>query len=1666
MDEKMLDRISQAYKGELGEQSKEDAYKRIDWIRSNVKGDTVLDVGCSQGITSILLAKEGKTVVGIDSERSRIEYAENDKSREGIGDNLTFVCDDFLCHKFDSKFDCVIMGEVLEHVFSPVLFLEKARDLLTENGRLIVTVPFGINPFPDHKRTYYFLEIFRQINERIYVSDIVFIESWLGLFADLSNKESKIQFDENFIEKLEDAFFKIDSRKQAGIDRVLSWHNSSNAKVETANKKINELEATLKKIKEQNEEQINKLTSLKEKYDQNIGEKEKDIYNLKLLLNEKTIKLDTLRADYSARTEDLNKITSDYSDVLTRSYDLEYENKIKEYELKSLREENELTKRTLQEASSKLEEAQSDLATAKAGIEVRNKKNRDAEGKISSLELEIEKLNKTLLEYEARKEASDILQQELAQLSTELSEKEQDIREKEELILSLESEIKEEKMNSDETVNALNELQAKTAGIEDKLVKAQAGVESRNKRIKTAEEKINMLLKENAHLKNTVAEYNTMLYQAKRLNAAYERFPSIKAYNWLRKFRHRRQENTLVSEQDQAIKHEDNKSAKSEPADIKRTSDVSSEPQTGNSNPTQEKKVSAESKEIKFDMLFSDFQKKAIAETSVRHKEFILRKDCDSLKKLKVACIMDEFTYSCFAPECDLRQLTPENWENEINKFKPDMLFVESAWQGKESKWHGMIVHVKPEFCQLTEYCHQNDIPVVFWCKEDPGWNDAFMAAAGLADYIFTTEIDCIAQYKKNLGNNNVYLLHFAAQPKLHNPIEREEREDKFCFAGAYYSSHTERTNNFNNIAHYAMRVKGLDIYDRNYNNEKATHKFPEFYKPFILGKLAPEEIDKAYKKYMYNINVTSGTYSQSMFARRCFELFASNSIVISNYSRGLKTLFGELAICTNSIDELDLCINNFCANIIDLHKYRLMSFRKVTTEDLYEDRLDYIISKVFGVSLKAKSPHITVVSKVETQDQLLKIKKYYENQTYDNKSLLIKANFDTNRANYTTISSHTDLVKCILERSGYVAYFDPLDYYGKEYLSDLCMMLRYDDFDAVGKSTYYTANKKVIEDFPVYHEVNSLNIKRSIMKTKLIDSINFSTKMAIEGKNLRMVSIHEFDYGEGVTEVQEELNSNKISLYKGISYKEIERKAEEINCENENIFSIDICKFFKPGKYNDVEINEKGNMLSVKSYLSDDKHQYIYNNKLIKYDADTKEFSCAIFEGNTTMDVMAVLICYDATRIKSEAIYISAGLSKKIIFPEWTAFLNISLRIKGKGETCIGSIRFNNAEIGYRNCFLNKGNVLVLSNIYPSYDNLYRNAFVHQRVKGYKNEGYNVDVMCFNNVDPIGYREFEGIDVVTGFTKELENILRSGSIDTVCVHFLNEYMWDVLKNFKDKIRIIIWCHGSEIQPWWRRKFLYESDQKLEQAKIQSDNRMTFWNEIFNSLNEYNIHLVFVSAYFMKTVEEDYKIIIPQEKYSIIHNYINDKLFNYKPKNIEQRKHILSIRPFGSNVYANDLTIKCIKELSQTACFKDLTFHIIGRGKLFEPLTKELEIFDNVVVEDKFLKQSEIADLHKKNGIFMVPTRMDSQGVSRDEAMSSGLVPVTNAVAAVPEFVDDDCGILAPAEDYIAMAKGIEKLYYEPDLFLRMSKNAAERVRNESNAIHTIKKELQLIFQK
>lgn len=1630
MEEKNLDRISQAYKGELGKMSEEDAKKRIDWIRKNVVGDRILDIGCSQGITSILLAKEDKHVIGIDSEISRIEYAEKDKEEEQIGNNLKFICDDFLAYDFNVKFDTIIIAEVLEHVFNPELFLDKALKLLNENGRIIITVPFGINPFPDHKRTYYFLELFKQINKRIFVSDVVFIESWIGFIADLSNKENRIVFDEKIIEKLENGFYKVDSRKQENIDRINSWYKTSNTKNEVANNKINELEERLENIVLQNKAQNEKIDELKEKYNQLSKEKEKSINELELVIRQKRDRLDTLQNDYIKKTADFNILNEEYLNVLKHNYELENENKLQSFKLDGIKEENKLKENQLIELLAKLSTSQEDLLKSKTVIEINNEKLHD-------------------------------LKKEIDKLQSELEIKEQYTGEKEVYIAELEVQIQELANKIDKSDNELESVQSKFEEINDKLVKAQAGVEARNKKIKNAEEKITKIEKENDTLQKKLAEFNNMLYKAKKLNAAYERFPSIKLYNWARKFKNKNAVNVEL----QDIQNTASNMVGITGKQIEQTSVAAMESKAESAKTAQADKTKAESKSVKTDFLFSDFIEKRISSDDQVIK-FHLRDDCESLKELKVACIMDEFTFSCFAPECNILQLTPDKWQAEMEEFVPDMMFVESAWLGKNGEWYGMVVKTMPVFRELIEYCKAKKIPVIFWNKEDPAHNQNFMTTAGLCDYVFTTEMDCISQYKRCLGHNRVYLSHFAAQPMLHNPIETFERKDEFCFAGSYYTNYPERTRIFNNMAHYAMRIKGLDIYDRNYNNPKADHQFPEFYKPFILGRLEPEEIEKAYKGYTYNINANSVILSQTMFARRVFELLASNSISVGNFSRGVRNLFGDLTIATDSVDEVSRFVDKYCSTEEDIHRYRLQGFRKVSEEDLYEDRLDYMVNKVFGISLKRNLPKITVVGIAKDREDFDKIIRMAQSQNYADIKIRIKPEFDVEYDENLMIPKDVAINKYIKENieDGFIAYFHAKDFYGENYLRDMAIMLRYGTYDAIGKTSHYNSKGLLKEEYPVYHKVPQLMVKKSIISVNIASEITFKENTFIKNSEYNLISIHEFDYVEN-TDILPVFSQSKIDIdFDGISYNELEKVCEKIEPNKGQTYIIDPKKIFKEGKYaGTIELIEKENGIDINSSLEKDTHNYIYTKDIIKFDIAAKDFTLIMVNGDTTLDVMIAFICFDKNMKNLGTIFASAGLSKKAELPLGTEYMKLALRVKGSGHSHINNIRICRSAIGYQDQFLTKSNTLVLTNIYPSYDNLYRNMFVHKRVLGYKENGLDVDVMCFNNESKPGYREFEGIDIINGFTDELENILSSGNINTVCVHFLNKYMWDVLKRFKNTIRIIIWCHGSDIQPWWRREFIYESEAELEKGKEASEERMALWNEVFNCISEYNIHFVFVSNFFKNTVFEDYGITLSEDKYSIIHNYIDTDLFKYEEKTPELRTQILSIRPFGSNIYANDLTVKCIKELSDKPFFNELHFHIIGQGKLFEPLMKELEEFDNVKVENRFLQQWEIAELHKENGMFLVPTRLDSQGVSRDEAMSSGLVPITNAVAAIPEFVDENCGIMAVSEDYKGLAKGIEELYYNPQKYLEMSKAASNHVNKLSSLSYTIIEELTLI---
>ena len=67
------------------------------------KGSSILDVGCGTGrITNLLYKYSNNDVTAIDLSTNMIDIA---KEKYKNQKQITFICDDFMTHKFDKKFD-------------------------------------------------------------------------------------------------------------------------------------------------------------------------------------------------------------------------------------------------------------------------------------------------------------------------------------------------------------------------------------------------------------------------------------------------------------------------------------------------------------------------------------------------------------------------------------------------------------------------------------------------------------------------------------------------------------------------------------------------------------------------------------------------------------------------------------------------------------------------------------------------------------------------------------------------------------------------------------------------------------------------------------------------------------------------------------------------------------------------------------------------------------------------------------------------------------------------------------------------------------------------------------------------------------------------------------------------------------------------------------------------------------------------------------------------------------------------------------------------------------------------------------------------------------------------------------------------------------------------
>lgn len=1673
------DRIMEAYLGQLGQEFAQSTRERIHWICERTKGIRILDVGCSQGITSILLGRERRSVIALDISKRSIDEARQFIAREPahVRQSVRFIHGDFIGTDFGAEtFDTVIMSEVLEHLTKPDEFVSAAARLLNENGTVIVTVPFGVNDWPDHKHTFYLLGPWRLLSKHFDIEEVKFFGKWIGFVGRRRGESRELDGvpSEALLLEVERAF--------QSVERDLI------SKSGALTDKVDKLKARLQSIDEQNATLIDTLSQAE--IIQLLAEErvvalnaEIDVYRGKGAEIADSVdllegSLQRAKLEKAASAQDFARLSAEHTALETLTERFKHESEQLAETLESERHERLVAEKKIILAEARLDAV--DILLKEAGERLATQTNETtiAAGRLKQLraerddqDQEIVRLSgelqdalaevsrgKTELELFAKLQESErfqrrVLESQIGELQFELTNKDEKIglltsslQEAEHTLARLRTDAVQRKLAHDQTQK---ELQA-----EKELHQATFG------RLEAAELDGRSTGIRNEELQRQVQRSSAQIMLLQTKVEAAERGRVLAETKVLRT-------RNMISFQLGYALIQASKSWQGLALLPQRLRDISKDAKLRTKG---------------------DFKPARLVPAKLKLPSITFEKagySAQQLKALKIACIMDDFTYASYESEAVLMQLTPDDWRDQLEAFAPELLFVESAWRGKDELWGNQIGHRSNHLVELVEWCKHRRIPTVFWNKEDPVHYETFLNTAVLFDHVFTTDIDCIGRYKAALGHDNVWLLPFACPTSRFNPIETYAREQAFSFAGAYYARYPERNGDLASIISALAENHKVAIYDRNYGQDDPRYQFPPEFQPFIVGNLSYEQIEKAYKAYTHAINMNSIKQSQSMFARRVYELLGSNTITISNFSRGVRKLFGDLVICSDNGDEILRSLDGI-SDDTSARKFRLAGLRKVMSEHTMQDRLAYVASKVLRTQPAQLLPDILVVSYADDLAIFDRILTNFHRQTYQKKRLLVVTNgFVVEPQDNILVHAidgahlHEARFSSLTGSARYVAGMVETDYYGRHYLTDLALATRYFNGEAIGKHDHYYVSEsadgiELSDTGHRYRPGKTVMAESAIIAASVIEDDAVNDWIADLHRKVvtvdRALFIDEFNYCENGTAATaaalEQVDDAHFDA--GLSMSSIIARAEAIAADSmptgadSAISAPDLASHFKTTRSEYLTLAVQDQRWRMSSILPDGKHEYVYASRELEPAAlgfsDTAKLHLETTPG---LNVQCVLVYLDAKRQKLSHEIFHANQNATCTLPDNTSLVRIGLRLYGPGTAEVKRL-FKGHKATVPGALLGKARHLVLTNHYPRYDDLYRNGFVHSRVKHYIKRNVPVDVFRFQANATLSYHEFEDVDVTTGGTEALDKLIGDSRFESIAVHFLDPVMWQVLERHIDKVRVNVWIHGAEIQPWHRREFNFRNDLERQAEKAKSQQRLEFWQKLLAKQHD-NLHIIFVSKNFSEEVMEDLGFRLAEWRYSIIHNPIDTDLFAYQKKDVGLRQRILSIRTYASKKYANDLSVAAILALKDEPFFPALEFRLIGDGQLFDEETLPLQGFKNVFLEKRFVSHSEIVALQENYGVFLTPTRWDSQGVSRDEAMSSGLVPVTTGISAIPEFLDESCGYLTKPEDATGLAAAIADLYKHPQKFLDMSRAAAKRVRSQSSANEIIRQELALI---
>jgi glycosyltransferase involved in cell wall biosynthesis/2-polyprenyl-3-methyl-5-hydroxy-6-metoxy-1,4-benzoquinol methylase len=365
----------------------------------------------------------------------------------------------------------------------------------------------------------------------------------------------------------------------------------------------------------------------------------------------------------------------------------------------------------------------------------------------------------------------------------------------------------------------------------------------------------------------------------------------------------------------------------------------------------------------------------------------------------------------------------------------------------------------------------------------------------------------------------------------------------------------------------------------------------------------------------------------------------------------------------------------------------------------------------------------------------------------------------------------------------------------------------------------------------------------------------------------------------------------------------------------------------------------------------------------------------------------------------------------------------------------------------------------------YPDGTNQYGGEFLRARVNCYRARGLRTLVLSVHQRHTaVELLQLEEADLLQVPPDRLGRLItsfgKSRSVPTA-VHAPTPEVGRFFLRRAAESPTVFFLHGAEARDYRRLHFNFTTEQmemqreRLDRANVE---RADFLREASASRDA---RLVFVSDYLRRVAEADFELHLADAP--VVHNVIDGEFFKYRRREPGDRRRLLLVRNFQQYNYGNDIALRALEMLLGEPDLADVTVTIRGFGEYFGPLTRRLQSLPNVDASEGYVESRDLRRLHDEHGVFLVPTRHDTQGVSMGEAMASGLVCVTNRIAAIPEFVSDAEAVLVEGESPRVYAAALRGLLADPDGFVQRSAAAAARVREQCGVAATVDRELELL---